>query len=202
MSSPAYLAHASLQSSSNSMKPRRRASSSACLQIKSGMSDGPMTNPFRWHKADGCDRARRCLRRHTGSAPPRCESPHLPASSIAVHVPSSRPTPDTTPRDGHVAGDSPSRNTLPHVNPSRRTGYPHGHAAEGYAQQDRVRLGKAGRRSTERVCAPKRAPPRGSLPSRYRAREAICTPPYGTDALRAHFRTPRPPNGARTGVRA
>ena len=95
MSSPAYLVHASLQSSSNSMKPRWRASSSACLQIKSGMSDGPMTNPFRWHKADGCDLARRCLRRHTGSAPPRCESPHLPASFIAVHVPSSRPTPDT-----------------------------------------------------------------------------------------------------------
>ena len=38
--------------------------------------------------------------------------------------------------------------------------------------------------------------PLGSLPGRYRPREAACTPPHGTDPPRAHHRTPRTPNGA------
>ena len=209
MSSPAYLVHASLQSSSNSMKPRWRASSSACLQIKSGMSDGPMTNPFRWHKADGCDRARRCLRRHTGSAPPRCESPHLPASFIAIHVPSSRPTPDTRhptlPRATDTLPEihplaTPSRMSTRHGEPGTRTatppkgmrsrtgfdsGRPAGAARNGYARPSGRRRAARYRAATAPAKPPARRPTGRTRSGRTSAHPGLRTAPEPESELDA-----------------
>ena len=129
--------------------------------------------------------ARAAAARGTGTGTIRCSAPPPPSASrpgppgTARPTSSSMPSSFTRPRDSSatVANVESSSPAAPRGSTRHRT------------------------RPAARLAAlSRRYPP--TLPPRYPAREAACTPPYGTDPPRPHHRHARTPDGAPRDARA